>query len=130
MRLPLPFLSIVPFLNVIRFSEIYDKAQAVAIPRGRASVAAGEARMRLVSTSSPLWSVVDVTPAEVAFYGDYAAVSLKLPREAPRGEWKYTFTIGGVVVSEGLAIVGELPTPEAPVRPADGGVAVQYDPMK
>lgn len=130
MRLPLPFLSVVPFLNVIRFSEIYDKAQAVAIPRGRASVAAGEARMRLVSTSSPLWSVVDVTPAEVAFYGDYAAVSLKLPREATRGEWKYTFTIGGVVVSEGLAIVGELPTPEAPVRPADGGVAVQYDPMK
>lgn len=130
MRFPLPFLLVVPFPNVIRFSETYDKAQAVAVPRGRASVAAGEARLHLVSTSSPLWSAVAVTPEEVAFFGDYIAVSLTLPREVTRGEWKYTFTIGGVVVSEGLAVVGELPAPAAPVRPADGGVAVQYDPMK
>lgn len=94
------------------------------------SAAAGEVRLHLVSTLSPLWVSVEVTPAEVEFFGDYAAASVMLPREVTKGEWKYTFTVGGIVISEGIAIVGGMPAPESPVKPTDGGISVQYDPMK
>ena len=79
--------------------------QAMFIPKA-VTGQAGELSLRMVSTVDNT-TPVDVTVVNVDTHDLYYNVAVALPEDAQPGEYEYTLTAGGIVVSDGIVIVGE-----------------------
>lgn len=79
-------------------------AQVAYVPRDVDAV--GTLRFTLRSTID-LDTVVDAVVLDLKIHQRYYGVAVQLPADAPTGEYEYTFTAGGVVVSTGVVFVSE-----------------------
>ena len=88
-------------------------AQVAYVPRD--TNIAGTLRFTLRSTVD-LDQVFDAIVLDLAIHSRYYFVALQLPEDCPTGEYEYQFLSGGLLVSQGVAVV--VP---------DGGGVKQYD---
>lgn len=79
--------------------------QAVALPRLTDRETEGEWSLTLTQKVSNVAAVVP--RLRVTDDGGYYAVSLRLLEQMSEGEYVYSLTRGGAVVSRGLAVIGE-----------------------